>query len=213
MSRLDKDATAERVRVARARAGMTLREVSEGSRGLSPVTLSEIERGLRTPRMVTLKKIARGLGIDVGELMSFEDVTTAPKAHEPQPVTWEAAVREARRVRENGRADAGRRLWAWRGAKRSSNAEAAGEHLEEIGKLLQGAYDAVTALWNSMSPGEDEWRELTEAEGCYRELIDKVEGAGLRVRRKRAGESASKKESSAASEATDARHEVEEEAA
>lgn len=192
----------EKVRRLRQEKGWNQTELAFYA-GLAPSVISQVETGKRNPGAATLRKLADALGVGIPEL--FER-TNVPKVLEPPPVAWGDAVRKAHQVRENGRTDVERQLWAWRGAKRGGDAKAADEHLKEIGKLLQDAYDAVTALWNTMSPGEAEWRELTEAEGCYRELIDYVERARLRVRRKRAGEDTAK-------DATDARHEVEEVAA
>lgn len=58
----------EKLRVLRAQAGLTLRELEERS-GISKDAISEIERGLRNPRTSTLVKLADGLGVDPQELL------------------------------------------------------------------------------------------------------------------------------------------------
>lgn len=58
----------QKLRVLRAQAGLTLRELEERS-GISKDAISEIERGLRNPRTSTLVKLADGLGVDHSELI------------------------------------------------------------------------------------------------------------------------------------------------
>jgi transcriptional regulator with XRE-family HTH domain len=57
-----------RLRVLRARQGLTLIEAAE-QLGIGRDTLSELERGNRHPVMPTLAKIARGYGVPVEELL------------------------------------------------------------------------------------------------------------------------------------------------
>jgi transcriptional regulator with XRE-family HTH domain len=65
---------AERLRVLRARRGLTLIEAAEKA-GVGRDTLSDIERGRRHPVMPTLAKIAKGYGVPVEDLLA-EDVIT-----------------------------------------------------------------------------------------------------------------------------------------
>jgi transcriptional regulator with XRE-family HTH domain len=65
---------AERLRVLRARRGLTLIEAAEKA-GVGRDTLSDLERGNRHPVMPTLAKIAQGYGVPVEDLLE-EDVIT-----------------------------------------------------------------------------------------------------------------------------------------
>jgi transcriptional regulator with XRE-family HTH domain len=65
---------AERLRILRARRGLTLIEAAEKA-GVGRDTLSDIERGRRHPVMPTLAKIAKGYGVPVEDLLE-EDVVT-----------------------------------------------------------------------------------------------------------------------------------------
>ena len=57
------------VRVARARAGLSQKELAEKS-GVCETTISFIENGKQeTIRMSTLQKLAEVLGVDVGQLI------------------------------------------------------------------------------------------------------------------------------------------------
>jgi transcriptional regulator with XRE-family HTH domain len=65
---------AEKLRVLRARQGLTLIEAAEKT-GVGRDTLSNLERGRSHPVMPTLAKIAKGYGVPVEELLE-EDVIT-----------------------------------------------------------------------------------------------------------------------------------------
>jgi transcriptional regulator with XRE-family HTH domain len=68
-----------RLRLARARKGLTLRQAAEVI-GVSKDTLSELERGKRHPHPSTLYKIAQGYGVSVEELLELEEPVLAGKA-------------------------------------------------------------------------------------------------------------------------------------
>jgi transcriptional regulator with XRE-family HTH domain len=59
---------AERLRILRAREGLTLTEASERI-GITRHTLSSLERGGQEPHYPTLAKIAKGYGVPVEELL------------------------------------------------------------------------------------------------------------------------------------------------
>lgn len=59
---------AMRLRILRARKGLTLIEASEQT-GVDRHTLSSLERGGREPRYPTIHKIAQGYGIPVEDLL------------------------------------------------------------------------------------------------------------------------------------------------
>jgi transcriptional regulator with XRE-family HTH domain len=71
-----------RLRLARARKGLTLRQAAEVI-GVSKDTLSELERGRRHPHPSTLYKIAQGYGVSIGELLELEEPALAGKAEAP----------------------------------------------------------------------------------------------------------------------------------
>lgn len=52
------------LRVERARAGLTLHQLSARS-GVNPGTISALERGVRRPQMNTIYRLANALGVDV----------------------------------------------------------------------------------------------------------------------------------------------------
>jgi transcriptional regulator with XRE-family HTH domain len=56
------------LRVERARAGLTLGELSKRS-GVNPGTISAIERGVQAPQATTLQRLADALKVDVGLLL------------------------------------------------------------------------------------------------------------------------------------------------
>jgi DNA-binding XRE family transcriptional regulator len=73
-----------RLRVLRARRGLTLREAAART-GVAKETISDVERGIRHPHDVTLAKIADGYGVDVEELLEEPEVALSgpPKADSP----------------------------------------------------------------------------------------------------------------------------------
>jgi len=70
---------AERLRILRAREGLTLTEASERI-GITRHTLSSLERGGQEPHYPTLAKIAKGYGVPVEELLE----EPVPLAEAPQ---------------------------------------------------------------------------------------------------------------------------------
>lgn len=66
---IDSKKVAMNVRVARARAGLSQKELAEKS-GICETTISFIENGKQEMiRMSTLQKLAEVLGVDVGQLL------------------------------------------------------------------------------------------------------------------------------------------------
>ena len=66
-----------KLRTERAKAGLTLRELSQRT-GLSITTISMIERGEQRPRATMLKRLADGLSVPVEALV--EEVEDRPLA-------------------------------------------------------------------------------------------------------------------------------------
>ena len=58
-----------RVKIERARAGLTVDDLSKISK-VDRQTISRIEKGMTEPRVSTLGKIAKALNIDVEELVT-----------------------------------------------------------------------------------------------------------------------------------------------
>ena len=84
---------AERLKWARQKAGLSLREVSR-QLGVSASFVSQIENGKSTPSVATLYSMAQLLGVTIDELFSGEQVDdeTAPASEDPHaaPVSAEA---------------------------------------------------------------------------------------------------------------------------
>jgi transcriptional regulator with XRE-family HTH domain len=112
----------QELRIARAKAGMTLMEL-EAASGVGASTISKIERGVTQPQANTLHKLADGLGVEVGELYPkaqaplFQELPKREHREErrvnPYDVALDAARRQAvqdrqatARAVESGRAQA-----------------------------------------------------------------------------------------------------------
>ena len=72
---------AERLRILRAREGLTLTEASERI-GITRHTLSSLERGGQEPHYPTLAKIAKGYGVPVEELIQVPALAGKAEARE-----------------------------------------------------------------------------------------------------------------------------------
>ncbi len=85
---------AERLRVLRARRGMTLIEAAAQA-GVGRDTLSDLERGRRRPSMPTLAKIADGYGVLVDDLLeglALAGASPKAQASETGPAQSEAPI-------------------------------------------------------------------------------------------------------------------------
>jgi XRE family transcriptional regulator of biofilm formation len=175
---------AERLRILRAREGMTLTEASERI-GITRHTLSSLERGGQEPHYPTLAKIARGYGVPVEDLLE-ESVPLAEAPSGAGRIEWDTAVRGARQLRERGWRRMEEALSAWRASKERGEApDARREYREEMGALLQQAYDAETALLEALADplDLDEFAEVQTADWVYWRLRAMVtEGTGLSIR-------------------------------
>jgi transcriptional regulator with XRE-family HTH domain len=180
---------AERLRVLRAQRGLSLTEASEKI-GVNRHTLRDLERGKREPYGPTLRKIAEGYNVPVARLL--EEPVLAGKGEAPQGTgraEWDVAVRRARRLRMRGRIDMENALASWRESKeRGESPDARRDYLDEMGELLQRAYDAVMALWSALRTNrldlvdQDEFAEVQEADRFYVDLWQLVRNAGLSIR-------------------------------
>ena len=115
---------------------------------------------------------------------------------EERRAAWEAAVEQARRLRETGRARMWKTLSEWRASKgRGEPYAARRKYLDEIGDLLQKVYEAGGALgWAyiqaaSSTPGGSDANvpsylreESREMDHFYGKLFELVTSSGLSVR-------------------------------
>jgi transcriptional regulator with XRE-family HTH domain len=176
-----------RLRVLRAERGWTLNQAAERA-GVQPETISDAEHGERRPYAPTLAKIAAAYGVPVEELLE-EPVALGEAAREAGRAEWDAAVRSAHQLRQDGQARMEALLSSWRD-RRDRRA------LYEMGLLLDEALAARSALQENASVGTldripldripiPEWEEIAEADRFYLALVDMVLGADLSIRRER----------------------------
>jgi transcriptional regulator with XRE-family HTH domain len=213
------------LRDIRLRRGLSQADLSAKT-GVAEFTISQIEAGKRAnPRPSTLRKLAQALDVEVADLYGSPEhpLAEAPLSQgklfnngileEEQRARWEAAVEEARRLREGGRARMEELIAAWRD-KRDHRT------LRGMGRLLDEAYDAEAALTHYLeeeSTGRilldqvpiTEWEEVRKASRFYGALFEMVQSARLSVRR--GSDAAAKRSAEAQPEAS--RHSVTEEAA
>jgi excisionase family DNA binding protein len=126
------------------------------------------------------------------DLENFLQAHSYPKVQAPLPESseerraeWDAAVRSARELRESGQARAEELLALWQESKdREEDSAERRPYLDEIGELLQDAYDATKTLLQAMSSQSiaDQWPELQKADRFYVELWHLVQGTGLNIR-------------------------------
>jgi transcriptional regulator with XRE-family HTH domain len=163
---------------------------------VDPSTVNQIERGAREASPATLRKLADALDVGIAELLEG----TNPKAPRRSPyeptllnglegerlADWEKAVRSAEQLRERGRARIERLLSSWRDTRDR-------RALHGMGRLLQEAYDAETALVRYLEEDPTtgirldrisitDWDEVRKASRFYGALVGMVQGAGLHVR-------------------------------
>jgi transcriptional regulator with XRE-family HTH domain len=170
---------------------------------VDPSTVNQIERGAREASPATLRKLAEALDVSIAELI--EDTT--PKALAPPSLLnnlaeerrteWDAAVRNARQLREGGFPRMEELLAAWRKSlERGEDADARQGLRAAMGELLQEALNARSVLQKYASvPATDnipldripipEFEEIAEAHRFYDALVDMVLGARLAIRRER----------------------------
>lgn len=194
------------LRNIRLRRGLSQADLSAKA-GVAEYTISEIEAGKRTPRPSTLRKLAQGLGVEVADLYGEADnpLAEAPPSAEQRSFNnhlleerrarWDAAVRNARRLREGGRTGMNELLSAWRASKERGEPSDERRGLRAtMGELLQQAYDAEWALWALMSGADsalnlnavdlDDFEELQAADRFYVDLwrmVQRAEGLSIRT--------------------------------
>jgi transcriptional regulator with XRE-family HTH domain len=199
--------TLEALRRARVDAGLTISELAKRA-GVSRDTISHAERGRHSLQGTTLSKIAHALGRVPSELLAEEE-RLAPKVEsrsslepslndvleEERRAAWEAAVEQARRLREIGWAQMWRALSEWRASKgRGEPYTTRRNYLDEMGNLLQEVYDADVELGRAYLEAALRTKGGSEASGprylqeqsrktghFYGELLGLVKSARLSV--------------------------------
>jgi transcriptional regulator with XRE-family HTH domain len=179
------DNVGQRLKEERQLRGWSQRDLARET-GVNTDTISGIETGQHEPRPSTLRKLAWGLGIEVRD---FFQEPALPKAEAPRGVgltEWNAAVRNARRLREYGHSRMEELLSSWR---RSKNRQ----YLSQMGELLQRAYDAESALLQNVQVALDApahiegdnpaWEEVRDANLFYLTMLEMLYDVGLYVRR------------------------------
>jgi transcriptional regulator with XRE-family HTH domain len=199
-----------RLREWRELQGWTQKDLAQES-GVSPRSIAGYEAGA-SARPGTTRKLAEALDVEVADLVLASGKELAPPSaeqrsfnnhllEEEQRTEWDAAVRSAHQLREHGQERVGELLAAWQESKdREGDPTERRPYLDDIGEILQEAYDAETALLRNfpaeMTPrareaaeqagGEwvpdPEWEEVREASRFYGALLAMVQGAGLHVR-------------------------------
>jgi transcriptional regulator with XRE-family HTH domain len=191
----------ETLRRIRTMRGMNQVDLAKAS-GVAQNTISEIELGKREARPATLRKLARALDAEIADFFAEPESPKVPAPPSPeQPplngfeeerrIKWDAAVRSARQLREHAQGRTEELLALWRESKdRKEDAAERRAYLDEIGELLQQAYDARPTLFEAMSYERlpEQWPELGEADEFYRELWRLVQSAGLNIRTGKAQE-------------------------
>jgi transcriptional regulator with XRE-family HTH domain len=171
-----------KLRIVRSRVGMTLMEL-EAASGVGASTISKIERGVSQPQAATLHKLAEALGVSEADL--FGD-------------GWRGAFDNSLRVRADAKEHLRERLELWEEAREEgASDERRRELLDEVGRILDEANEAVGMLLENVSAGLDGmadpspegtpnayWEEVRKIDTLYRELVAMVRDAGLSVRSK-----------------------------
>jgi transcriptional regulator with XRE-family HTH domain len=204
---------AERLRILRAREGLTLTEASERI-GITRHTLSSLERGGQEPHYPTLAKIAKGYGVPVEELLE-EPVPLAEASQETRrleeerleadspkdPQQWERVLTSVRERQREVEAKVGELV----ALPDQSKAD-----LYQVKWALDEAQDcAITLLlalpgshrrhrpgrdWiandNLLAVKPDQLEEWVDAERLYERIVERLVEAGLVEWRERAGQKA-----------------------
>ncbi len=157
--------------------------------GVDKVTIVHIEGGKVSPKVETLEKLATALEVDLADLFPkaqaplFRELPD-PATQEERRVLWESTVKDARRLRETGRDRLEELLAAWYASKeRGEDSGTRRAYLDEMGELLQRAYDAEMALLAALYEPRiaEQWPEVQVADRFYVQLWRLVQGAGLSI--------------------------------
>jgi transcriptional regulator with XRE-family HTH domain len=186
---------AERVKEWRNRRMLSQQEVADRA-GTSLFTIQRIERGEGNVRPKTGRGVAAALGVPIEELLPKAQAPLFRELPEKQLVEerlagWEAAVEEARRLREGGRAQLAE-LLACHAASRARGElrSARRRYLDEIVQLFNKAYGATHRLADLLFaeggiPAPDDWEEVRAADRFYWTLIEMMRNAGFQIRERK----------------------------
>jgi len=201
---------AERLRILRAREGLTLTEASERI-GITRHTLSSLERGGQEPHYPTLAKIAKGYGVPVEELLQ-EPVPLAEASQETGRLEEERLEADSPKDRQHWE----RVLASVRERQREVDAKvgelvALPDHrmadLYQVKWALDEAQDCVNSLMLAL-PGSrreqnkivleidlfsidpDQWEKLGKAERFYDRIVERLVEASLVELKERTGQKA-----------------------
>jgi transcriptional regulator with XRE-family HTH domain len=185
-----------RLREWRELQGWTQKDLARES-GVSPRSIAGYEAGAGV-RPGTARKLAEALNVEVADLVLASGKVEAPPSPEPslfngleeeRRAEWEAAVADARQLRGRGQGHMRGLLAAWQTSKDQEEGPAERQpYLDQMGELLQEAYDAENDLWRqqggvlSSSAPISVWEEIKEASRFYGALLAMVQEAGLHVR-------------------------------
>jgi transcriptional regulator with XRE-family HTH domain len=191
---------AERVKEWRHRRMLSQQEVANRA-GTSLFTIQRIERGEGNVRPKTGRGVAAALSIPIEELLpkAQAPLFREPPEHEhpleERRAIWEAAVDDAQRLRDTGRAQMWKALSEWRARKQRGEPYATRrKYLDEMGDLLQEVYDADVAVGQAyieaaLTQGGSTAsvphylrEESRTTSHFYGELLGLVKSAGLSVR-------------------------------
>ncbi len=149
-------------------------------------------------RETDIEVFLRQAEVRPGENLPKAAAPSSEPRTEERRAAWDAAVRNARQLREHGRTRMQELLSSWRESKERGEPSDARQGLRAaMGELLQEALDARSALQENASvPALDnipldripihEWEEIAEADRFYLALVDMVLGAAyLSIRRER----------------------------
>jgi excisionase family DNA binding protein len=115
-------------------------------------------------------------------------LTLNGELEETRRAEWDAAVRNARQLRQHGRGRLEGLLSSWHESRERGESSAARRgYLAEIGELLDEAYNAEMALKSALTDrldlvDLDEFAELQAADRFYVELFNLVQRAELSIR-------------------------------
>jgi transcriptional regulator with XRE-family HTH domain len=167
-----------RLRELRAERRLSLRDVEERG-GPNKDTMSLIERDVHKPHPQTLGRIAEALDMSVSTLRfeletaerpplgpapTSQQLTLKGELEEERRAAWEAAVENARGLRESGQTRMTELLSLWRASReRQEEEDARLEYLKEMADLLARANKAKTDLFRNL------YYSSPEARRAYKE--------------------------------------------
>src|SRR5215212_10430453 len=201
-----------RLREWREARALTQVELAERA-GVSSRSVAGYEAGTGA-RPPTVRRLAEALGVEVAELRGVPErppLGPAPTSQqlalnreleEERHAAWEAAVENARGLRESGQARMTELLSLWRASmERQEHEDARLEYRKEMADLLSQAYGAKTDLFRNLTFSSPEARrakeeakkagasevpnadleEFLEADRFYYRLLGMLEGFELTV--------------------------------